>query len=116
MRAQLGGTGINISLSSKDKNNSGTLECRLPSYKQPVLVLHIEGHVENGPGEEPGFHIEATPVDRDPTGIERYDVYLSRERFEKLIRPNRRQIIRDENEGSFISRSKYDRIAFTYWP
>ena len=49
--------GISINLSSEDKGKK-LLECRLPAWKKPKLLLHILDEVKNqGFLEEPGFHI-----------------------------------------------------------
>jgi len=62
MKAYFGGSGINITLLLKDKKEGekkGRLECMLPEWKKPKLVLHIVDEApEQGMLEEPGFHIE----------------------------------------------------------
>jgi len=100
--------GIHIILSSKDKGKKH-LVCRLPDWKKPKLLLHIVDEVKKrGTFEEQGFHIEAYPK-TSPELIERYDVFLSKERFNALMNNTD-----DYCMGSFISRSMYDRISFLY--
>ena len=108
--------GLDITLTLADKEKAqltGILECNLPEWKKPKVVLHI---VDQPPKstifEEPGFHIESTPRSVGPKFRTQYDIYLSKERFHDLTNPTEDSII---DGGHFLSRSLYDRIEFHYY-
>ena len=115
MRANFGGSGIVINLNSKDEKiieKYGKVVCNLPEWKKPRLVFHVVEKVpKQGFLEEPGFHIKAKPSKKGPEFRHRYDVYVSKKRFQKMI--SEADII---HGGYFASRSMYDRVDINYWP
>jgi len=116
MRAVFSGTGIDINLGLEDKKKGekdGKLECRIKGYKNPVLTLHIVDEVIGRDLlEEPGFHIKGTPKYGGPERRTKYEIYLSKENFEKLTNPKEDPIIKG---GFFLSRCLYDRLAINYY-
>lgn len=120
MRATHTGDGLVITLTLKDKEEAGKtnkLTCRLNEYKKPYLTLHILDEVgeelrKRGGLENPGFHIDAFPRDVAPERVERYDVYLSKERFKALTNPEEDPVVEG---GHFTSRSLRDNVNFNYW-
>ena len=113
MRAAICSCGLDIRLSKADKDQGetqGKLECRLNSG--PKVILHIVDEVpERGPDEERGFHIDGTPLEGGRENRERYDIYLSKERFQALTNPESPIT----EGGYFVSRSFFDRIEFRYY-
>ena len=114
MRAVLCSCGLDIRLSKVDKEQGekkGKLECQLNSG--PKVVLYIVDEVpERGPLEAKGFHIEGIPLEGGRENRERYDIYLSKERFQALTNPEGNPIT---DGGYFVSRSFFDRIEFRYY-
>lgn len=115
MWACFGGSGLALTLSASDKQKAediGELECCLKEWKKAKLVLHIVDEVtEKGFLEEPGFHIKAIPKGGGPESKTRYDIFLSKERFEKLTNPEDPIV----QGGYFVSRSIYDRVDIMYF-
>jgi len=108
------GCGLHISLNLKDKNSvksKKVLECLIePNTK---LFLHIWNRVPwQGFLEEPGFHITAKPESAPPEKRKRYDIYLSREKWEGLTNPRDDPIVVG---GYTASRCIYDRVDINYF-
>ncbi len=112
MRARFGGSGLVITLYLEDKE-AKKIECNLPEWKKPKLILHVVDEVgERRMLEEPGFHIEAIPRNVSPEYRTQYYVYLSEEKFRDLTNPSGDPIVEG---GYFASRSMYDRVDIMYW-
>jgi len=113
MRAYFGACGLNINLTSKDKDKK-RLEFIVGDYKKPKVLLLIKNKVENkGIMEEPGFHIQAWPPNVSLDKATKIYVYLSEERWNDLLTK------RDEGEiggGFFTSRYGHNRFAINYYP
>jgi hypothetical protein len=107
--------GIQVSLNKKDKQEierTGKLEASLYDNPKCSFVLHLVDEVKGRETlEEPGFHIEAFPPDSPKEERKSYDVYLSKERFRSLITPP----LHKTELGYFCSRSRFDRVEFTYF-
>jgi len=116
MWAIFGGSGLNITLNLKDKeegNKKRKLECRLLQWKKAKIILHILDEVtERGFMEAEGFHIKVDPSKSSPEHRVRYDIFLSKEVFDKLTNPEEDPIVRG---GYFVSRGVYDRIDIVYF-
>ncbi len=116
MRAIFGGSGLNLTLNLGDKregNRKRKLECILPQWKKAKIILHILDEVtERGFMEEKGFHINVSPSKSSPEHRDQYDIFLSKEVFDKLTNPEEDPII---DGGYFVSRSVYDRIDIMYF-
>lgn len=98
---------LNIELWEEDKELMelvGWLEYRLRGYKNPTLKIIVQDEVEHGFLEEPGFHLEVFPKGKGPEERERYEVYLSKERWKQLI-----------TTGNFCSRAIIDRVNINYF-
>ncbi len=116
MRAYTGDYGIDITLILKDKEEgerTSRIVCQSNERKKPIVTIHIVNEVERGGFlEEPGFHIEAKPTNVGPDEREKYDIFLSKKRFEELTNPEGNPIV---DGGYFVSRSKFDRIDIKYF-
>jgi len=110
-------TGISLTLLKKDKEEGEKkkrLECMLQDEKIKVVLNIVDRIAENmrrrGILEEPGFHIERKR--RYGKKENRYEIYLTKERFKKLTNPDGHPVV---DGGFFVSRSMYDRISFNYY-
>jgi len=116
MRACFTGCGLDVTIDLDDKESvesGGDIECTLPEWKKPKLVLHVVDEV-TGRGHlcEPGFDINAKPRHSSPEFRTRYDLFLSKERFRALTNPEGDPVI---DGGYFVSRSIYDRVDIKYF-
>jgi len=110
------GCGFNVTLDLKDKEDGDAgkvLECKLFELNTK-LFLHIFSRVPwKGFLEEPGFHIVGKPKEKkSDEERERYDIYLSKERWISLTNPTEDPIV---DGGYCASRSRYDRVDIKYF-
>ena len=107
------GSGLHISLGIKDKkqgNKKGYLKSRLESWKNPQVILRITDKVEKRDAfEEKGFHIKVTPKISSPEERTKYEIFLSKENWNKLTNPKDKVL-----GGYFVSRCMYDRVDIVY--
>jgi hypothetical protein len=109
MRAHLGGSGINLGFTEKDKPvlvSGGILEARFPEFLKPRIRVHICDVVERKDTDflcESGFRVETKPYG-PPEKRRFYEIWLSKQNASKLIA--------NEYWGS---RSKIDRVEMVYW-
>ena len=120
MRVVYGGAGIVIGLAKDDKEiimEKGELEARMENRKDyPMFYLHIIDEVEKKDMlTDEGYHIESTPPitsDVSREQYEKYDFYLSKENFMKMINEANTS---NDRTGHIGTRSMHDRIEFVYW-
>lgn len=107
--------GIYIVLKRQDKEvieSCGILEAKISNRPHQKFTLHLVDRVEEREDlEASGFHIRAIPPRSNWDSREGFEVYLSRENFSLLLDTNRHST----GVGSYISRSRFDRIEFNYF-
>lgn len=106
--------GLSIILNRADREsieNKWRLEAKIVNRPPQNFVLHLVDVVEeNEFPEDRGFHIRAIPIDSNWETREGIEVYLSRSNFSLLLDKSRSFM----EIGSYISRSRFDRIEFNY--
>lgn len=109
MRARLGGSGIVLGFTEKDKptlSSGGTIEGRFPEFLKPKIKVHICDLVERKDDDflcGEGFRVETKPYG-PPEKRKLYEIWLSKQNASRLIA--------NEYWGS---RSKIDRVEMLYW-
>ncbi len=109
MRANIGGSGIIITFTEKDKEtliSGGTIEGKFTDFMKPKIKVHICDAVERRDSDflcEDGFRVKARPPG-PPEKKESYEIWLSKENTSRLV-----------TDGYWATRSEIDRIDMLYW-
>ncbi len=118
MCAHYGGSGLDVTLTLDDKEKvlagNKTLVCQMQEWEKALVVLHVRKRIPDRwrvYGEEPGFHVTGKPKGAGLETRERYDIYLSKKRFDDLTNPPSPIT----EEGYFGTRSQFDRVDIKYF-